>query len=457
MYDLIVIGHGAAGLSAALAAAESVPGAKIVVLEQLPKELRGGNTRWSPANTRMKSLDELPAGFEEDLFASTGGKGDREYFSRLAKEAPSVMRWLESQGVRFESFNYLLSAEHTRIHPIGGGAAAVEAMSRRAQELGIVLQYRARAVRLLLDHSPGIHRIELSDGRYFDGRTVVLASGGFEGNPAMLREHFGPGGESLKPISPGSATNVGDGIRMAVEAGAQTSGDWSGMHSEPIDPRSEKAAALLLIYPLGIVVDSLGRRFFDEGQGPVHETWEKFSRAIHFDTPNRKAWIVGDSKLLRSAEAGNGIRTEVPPAQASTLEELADLVGIERESFIHTVASYNRACPGDTSKFDPGRQDGLRTAGDLVPPKSNWARSLDVAPFVAFPVIGAIVYTFGGLSTDPNTKVLSQDGPIERLFAAGEVTGHFYGTAPNSVAVMRSLVFGRVAGQKAAEHFALNH
>ena len=114
----------------------------------------------------------------------------------------------------------------------------------------------------------------------------------------MMREHFGPGGESIRLISPGTRFNTGDGIRMAIEQGADAAGEWSGMHSEPIDPRSQNSAPVVLVYPYGIVVDRNGRRFFDEGGGLVHETWETFSRRIHFETPGREAYAILDSRLL---------------------------------------------------------------------------------------------------------------------------------------------------------------
>jgi len=453
MYDIVVVGHGAAGLSAALAAAESAPKASIAVLERLPKAESGGNTRWSPANTRMKSVDEMPLGFEQDMMAATEGQGEPAYFHRLTAEAPAAMRWVEGHGVRFESFNYLLSAEHTRIHPVGGGAAIVETLSSRARERGVSFLYDARAMRLQLNQEPGVHRVELADGRHINAKAIVLASGGFEGNPAMLREHFGPGGETLKPISPGSASNAGDGIRMAIEAGAKVAGDWAGMHSEPVDPRSERAAALVLIYPYGVAVDSRGQRFFDEGSGLVHETWERFSRAVHFDTPDRRAWIIADDKIWNLAGTKNAIRTDIAPLKAETVRDLAQAIGIPPEALERTLNEYNAACPQEVATFDPGRPDGVAAIGALRPAKSNWARPLDKGPYVAFPLVGAIVYTFGGLATDIDARVLGLNGPIERLFAAGEITGHFYATAPNSVAVMRSLVFGRIAGRGAAMHF----
>jgi tricarballylate dehydrogenase len=87
----------------------------------------------------------------------------------------------------------------------------------------------------------------------------------------------------------------------------------------------------------------------------------------------------------------------------------------------------------------------------LQPPKSNWARPIVKPPYLAYPLIGAIAYTFGGLATNDKAEVLSKGGPIQGLYAAGETTGHFYGTAPNAVSVLRALVFGKIAGQQAVD------
>ena len=85
----------------------------------------------------------------------------------------------------------------------------------------------------------------------------------------------------------------------------------------------------------------------------------------------------------------------------------------------------------------------------MNPPKSNWARAITHPPFLAYPLVGGIAYTFGGLATNERAEVLSEQGPMPGLYAAGETTGHFYGTAPNAVAVLRALVFGKIAGQQA--------
>jgi tricarballylate dehydrogenase len=105
--------------------------------------------------------------------------------------------------------------------------------------------------------------------------------------------------------------------------------------------------------------------------------------------------------------------------------------------------------------FDATRRDGLAADRALQPPKSNWARAIAIAPFLAYPLIGAVAYTFGGLATDTRARVLRDGAPIPGLYAAGEITGHFHRTAPNAVSVLRAFVFGRIAGREAAMHLAI--
>jgi tricarballylate dehydrogenase len=249
-------------------------------------------------------------------------------------------------------------------------------------------------------------------------------------------------------ISPGGKFNTGDGIKMALALGAERSGDWNGMHAEPIDARSKNSAPVVLVYPYGIVVDKNGRRFFDEGGGLVHETWEWFARDMHFKTPDRIAFAILDSRLLAIPGYERAIRSEVPPVRADTLDALAKSLGVDAKNLVATVAQYNAACTGDAAKFDATRCDGLAASG-LKPPKSNWARAIKEPPFLAYPLVGAVAYTFGGLATDSSACVLRDGAPIPGLYAAGEITGHFYATAPNAVSILRAFVFGRIAGEEA--------
>lgn len=453
---VVIIGQGAAGLAAAVAAVDEAKlrgtTAHVTILERANEVHAGGNTRWSPSNMRMRSVDQVAPGFEADMHAAARGRSDRAYFRRLATDAPDAARWLKSLGMTFHSPPYYLSVGPPRIQPVGGGAAVLAALSRAAKGAGVMTHYECTASRLILDPWDAVAGVEVRTAddqiERIAADAVVIAAGGFEGDREMLREHFGPGGETLQAISPGTVFNTGAGIRMALEIGAQKSGDWQGMHIEPVDPRSRQSAPVVLVYPYGIVVDRDGKRFYDEGAGLMHETWEDLARTIHFETPGRIAYAILDARLFDIDGYERAIRSEVPPIKADSIEALARAAGIDANGLAATVHAFNAAARGDPTRFDATRADGLATAA-LTPPKSNWACAIERAPFIAYPLVGAIAYTFGGIATNDDTQVLGRHSPIRGLYAAGEVTGHFYGTAPNSVAVMRALVFGRIAGRNA--------
>jgi len=450
---IVVVGHGAAGLCAALSALENAReygiAAQVTLLERAPEGACGGNSRWSPSNIRMLSPDAMEPGFVDQIVAQSGGRAERAYFERLAAEAPATVRWLQGMGVEFHTPPYYLARGPARIQPVGAIGALFEALWRAARAAGVEFLYERELCRLKVDvgRVSGVELGPAAAGLHADA--VVLACGGFEGNGDMLRRHFGPGAESLRPISPGTAYNDGAGIRAAMQAGARRSGDWNGMHIEPVDARSLASAPVVLVYPYGIVVDGNGRRFFDEGAGLMHETWEQFARDIHFSLPGRTAYAIFDAALLEIQDYGRAIRSELPPLRADSLAGLAAQLDIPPASLVETVAAYNAACSGDAARFDETKKDGLASATGLSPPKSNWARPLARAPFLAWPLAGAIAYTFGGIATDTEARVLGDDGPIRGLYAAGEITGHFHGTAPNAVAMLRALVFGRIAGRNA--------
>ena len=449
-----VIGGGAAGLAAAVAAAEAAyahsVACRIELIDRAPRGEHGGNTRFSPSYMRMAAPDRVAPGFEADLAEASGGRMDPAYVRRLAEEAPAAIAWLMGHGIAFDKPVYYLSAGPPRIQPVGGGAALLDALECAAREAGVVMHYQCRAEKLLRAGNGAVEGVEFRNDAGAVGtikaRAVVLASGGFAGNGEMLAQHLGSGADSLTPISPGTCFNTGDGIRMALAAGARAAGDWHGMHAEPVDPRSTTPAPVVLVYPYGIVVDSTGKRFFDEGGGLVHETWETFARTIHFATPGRTAYAILDAKLYDIDGYGRAIRSEVLPHQADTIPDLAGLIGVRADVLGQTIANYNVAATGDPACFDATRRDGLAADPTLSPPKSNWCLALNRPPYIAYPLVGAIAYTFGGVETNANAEVLAASGPIPGLFAAGEITGHFYGIAPNAVAMLRALVFGRIAG-----------
>ncbi len=451
--NLVVVGQGAAGLAAALAAAQAGRGAdvRVTLVDKAAESEAGGNTRWSPSYMRMASVDRVEPSFVHDMLAATQYRCDETYFATLARHAPATCKWIAAQGVEFIQPTYYLAKGPPRIQPLGGGPAVVEQLVLAAKKANVEFRYGCSARGIVRDNGR-ITGLEIAqDGirQVLPTDAVILCSGGFEGDGAKMREHFGDGAEVMRLISPGGKFNTGDGITMAMALGASGSGDWSGMHAEPVDARSTNSAPVVLVYPYGIVVDKNGRRFFDEGGGLVHETWEWFARDMQFKTPGRMAFAILDSRLLTIDGYERAIRSEVPPARADTLAELAKLIGVDAEGLAATVAAYNAACTGDAAKFDATRCDGLKAAATLAPPKSNWARAISEPPFLAYPLVGAVAYTFGGLATDDSARVLADGAPIPGLYAAGEITGHFYVTAPNAVSVLRAFVFGRIAGLEA--------
>jgi len=452
-----VVGHGAAGLAAALAAAEEARSRdlaiEVTLLEKSREEEAGGNTGWSPSYMRLAAPDRLAPGFEDDMQQASGGLADRSYFRTLAENATATIGWLRAHGVEFDTPVYYLSAGPPRIQPLGGGRAIVEKLSDAAKGAGVKILYQSAVTRLVMSEGKRVVGVDIRSGEgattMLDAGAVVLATGGFQGNPAMMRDQFGTLADTIKLISPGTRFDSGDGIRMAVDRGASVSGDWNGMHIEPVDPRSTGSAPVVLVYPYGIVVDRNGRRFFDEGGGLVHETWEAFARDIHFARSGNIAYAILDSRLFDIAGFARAIRSEVPPYQSEVLEDLAAQIGVPAVNLRETIDAFNAAATGDIAQFDATRCDGLAASSELEPPKSNWARPIAKPPFLAYPLVGAVAYTFGGLATNERAEVLSRQGPMPGLYAAGETTGHFYGTAPNAVAVLRALVFGRVAGREA--------
>jgi tricarballylate dehydrogenase len=238
---------------------------------------------------------------------------------------------------------------------------------------------------------------------------------------------------------------------MALDVGAAVSGDFGSYHAEPVDPRSGISEPSVFIFPYGILVNTRGERFTDEAPGTVDAHYESITRRI-YEQPGGTAWVILDARHLRIPNYRLGIRTDKPPVVTSSMDELADAIGVPRAALRHTVGAYNAACSG--RDWRPLELDHVGTTG-ITPPKSHWACPLDEAPFHAYPIQSANVFTFGGLKTDPAARVLDADGePIGGLYAAGEIVGLYYGTYTGATSVLKGLVFGRIAGQQAVNEYS---
>jgi tricarballylate dehydrogenase len=461
-YDLVVIGCGAAGLAAASSAAESMSEAtngdySIAVLERAPKEERGGNTRWTGAYLRLKDTSTVADRFVEDMLEFSDGLSDERYIRTLAEKAPETISWIQDKGVQFDYLpTIFLTLKEPRLLPVGGGAAIVETLAQHVEELGVSIFYETTAQRLVMGEDGLLAGLQVrgSDGRlrWLGAKAIIIAAGGFEGNPEMMTQYIGRNAVYVPPIAKGGQYNKGEGIRMALEVGAEPAGQWDAFHAEPVDPRSSESEAVVMTFPYGILINKDGERFLDEGAGTVDEIYESVARTILYDQ-DQVAYLIIDKKMFEIPEYQRAIQTDQEPYRADTIVDLAENIGVDSQTLERTVSDYNEAARGDPSSFDPFRPDGLATSGDLVPPKSNWARPIDEPPYLAYPIACSIVFTFGGIATNERAEVLSSDGkPIPGLYAAGEAAGLYYGKYPGSTSVLRCLTFGKIAGSCAVEY-----
>jgi tricarballylate dehydrogenase len=473
-FDVVVAGCGIAGLSAAVSAAEA--GARVVVVERATREERGGNTRWTEAFMRMKTETEVADDFEDHFMANSGTHldpslvaetarpyaewspivkamsfTDPEVIGTLAAEAGPTLSWLKTLGIRFSDMaSYLITQSTTRICPVGGGLALVEALATRAEAIGVTFLYETTAEDLIRDDAEAIVGLRVRGAgrrrRELMGK-VVLACGGFQGNAEMQARYYGDVARHIRPVARGGYYNKGEGIRMGLEAGAAGCGDFSEYHAEPIDPRSGVSEPIVFNFPYGILVTRDGHRFVDEASHTVDAIYENIARMIA-RLPGGVAYLICDARLDDVPNWQRSVRSDQKPVTADSIGELARALGIPEAIFEATVASFNAATV--EGEFRPLELDGLATRG-IHPPKSNWALPIAKGPFRAWPVSSANCFTFGGLRCDAHAQVIDADGrPIGNLYAAGETMGLYYKRYTGATSVLRGAVFGRIAGRHAA-------
>jgi len=485
-YDVVVVGAGNAAFSAAHAATER--GCRVLMLEKAPREWAGGNSYFTAGaiRTTYDGIDDLrpllddltdeqaaatelppysPEDFVADMERVTEGRCDEELTRVMVDDAADTISWLHKKGLRYRLMYDRQSFEVNGkrrfwgglvLGTIGGGQGLMKQHTTAAESNGVAIRYGSPVVGLLQDNDGRVTGVVYkgSEGREeIEAGAVVLAGGGFEANPQLRATYLGPQWDIAKVR--GTPYNTGEVLHMALEAGAQPYGNWSGCHSIAWDsaapPTGDRGLTNRLSrqsYPLGIVVNREGRRFIDEGADFRNYTYAKYGAEI-LRQPGALAYQLFDAKtepLLRQDEY---TATGVSRYEAQSVRELAEKLGLEADRLGQTVEEFNASIL--PKEFNPAIKDGKRTQG-IQPPKSNWAQPIDTPPFYGFAVTCGITFTFGGIRINSDARVLDWAGlPIPGLYAAGELVGGlFYHNYPGGSGLTAGAVFGRRAGLTAA-------
>ena len=454
--DVLVIGGGNAALCAALMAAEA--GARVLLLEAAPRDLRGGNS----AHTRnLRCMHDAPQDvlveaypeeeYWQDLLKVTGGKTD-ERLARLTIRASSTCRdWMRRHGVHFQPpLSGALHVARTNAFFMGGGKALVNAYYRSAERLGVRVRYEAP-----------VDRIELSEGRFqaawvggerIAAKACVLAAGGFESNREWLREAWGCNERGEWPadnfLIRGTRFNQGTLLRHLIEDHrADAIGDPTQAHMVAIDARAPLydggICTRIDCVSLGVVLNREARRFYDEGEDFWPKRYAIWGRLVA-QQPGQVGYSIIDAKAI-----GRFMPPVFDGVVAQTLPELAGKLGLDEATFMQTLNDYNAACR--VGSFDHTALDDCHTEG-VKPAKTHWARPIDTAPFYGYMLRPGVTFTYLGLRTDETAAVHFGGRASPNLFVAGEMmAGNVLGQGYTAgVGMSIGTAFGRIAGVEAA-------
>jgi tricarballylate dehydrogenase len=453
--DIIVLGGGNAALCAAISACEA--GVRVLLLERAPQALRGGNTRHT-RNIRYlhPHPNEFVTGaytedeFTDDLVSVTGGQPTGRLAELAIRESATFPAWMERHGIKWQKpLRGTLHLSRTNIFFLGGGKALVNVYYDAAVRMGVQVVYEAVARDLIIDNGVARGVVADVDGARarIEARAVVVATGGFEANIDWLKRYWGPPAENF--VVRGTPHNDGTMLAALFAHGAQAVGDPRGFHALAVDARAPKFDGGIVTrvdsIPFGIVVNTLGRRFYDEGEDLWPKRYAIWGRLIA-EQPEQIAYSVFDAKA-----AGRFIPSLYPPWRADTLPELAGMMGVDRRELASTVAEFNRAISGGGT-FQPQALDDCTTSG-LTPPKSHWALPLDAPPFFAYPLRPGITFTYLGVAVNERAQVLTTEGvPLPNVYAAGEcMAGNILSNGYlGGFGLTIGTTFGRIAGREAA-------
>ncbi len=462
---IIVIGAGNAALCAGIAALEK--GGDVLILERANKEEAGGNSRYTAGAMRFvynsneeliplllnlndKRLPNTEFGtyskqkFQQDFLNFNNGRPLSLHQNILIDKSYETLLWLSGHNIKFEPIYSRQAFQKNGKYTFWGGltlaaknegVGLVDMQMERFLALGGKIQYETEAKKLLMEDNKVVAvkcQTPENEIRLF-ADSIILACGGFEANSNLRKQYMGQ--DWTKAKVRGTKHNMGKGLEMALDIGADFKGLADGCHAVPMDlnmpdygnldiPHIERKQYRKICYFLGIMLNCNGQRFVDEGINFRNYTYAQFGKAI-LNQPNHFAWQVFDKKVEELLYSEYRF-WDASYVEADTLEDLTQkLEGVDAQKALKTIQNYNQAVDKNTV-FDPSILDGKNTKG-LALNKTNWANSIDSPPFKAYPVTCGITFTYGGLKVDENARVLDKNNvQIEGLFACGELVGGIF-------------------------------
>lgn len=441
-YDVVIIGSGGTGLSAAIQANEL--GMKVAVLEK--EEELGGNTNrassgMNAAETNVQlhhGVIDNVADFYHETYKDGGRLNDKDMLGYFVYHTAPAIDWLADHDIKLDDITITGGMSKKRTHrpasmaPIGG--FLVKSLLKVVAQEDIPVFNKTKVTELRRADDGRVNGVKVdADGitKIINAKAVILATGGFGASKKYIKR-FRPDLESYKTTNQPGAT--GDGLKLAENVGAEL----MQMNLVQVHPTVQQDNPH--VYLIGeavrgegaILVNAEGKRFVNE-----LNTRKIVSNAITA-LPEHSAYLILDQGIRDHVKAIEFYDKVGLVVHGETIEDLAKKINVDPSNLKQTVAIWNQAVENhDDAEF--GRTTGMD-------------RGITNPGFFAIHIAPAIHYTMGGIHITPKTQVLDGNGDIIKgLFAAGEVAGGLHGNnrvGGNSIA--ETIVFGRQAGQQVA-------
>ena len=445
--DVVIVGAGGAGLTAAVQATQN--GANVIVLEKMPivggnslKATGGMNAAGTDYQAALGITDSGVQEFIDDTMEGGHQLNDLSLVTTMAENSAAGVAWLAELGAELPKVAATGGTSHKYLHEPEDGSAVgsflVAKLNEVCESMGITIMLNTEATDLIVTDGAvtGVHAVSAEHDYTVNAKAVILATGGFGANFEMMCE-YDP--SLANAVTTNHAGATGDGIRMATAIGADT----VDMEQIQLHPTVYQATSMLVTESVrsmgGILINLEGKRFCND-----MSTRDAVS-AAELQQTGACSWIIFDQRIADDLKSTQKYINGGMTVQGDTYEELGAAMGFDEATvatFVESMNTWNAAvAAGEDTEF--GRNNGMDD-------------DLSTAPYYAILVAPGIHHTMGGLKIDTETHVIDTDGnAILGLYACGEATGGVHGgNRIGGNAVCDFVVFGRIAGMNAAAYAA---